>query len=274
SQAGEQALERIERIRQAAVGFRRAEAQKSELEGLLNALDLDQTMDVVRSFSFFSHLLNIAEDEQQHRRRRAHAQAGSPRRPGSFSHALDEVRHLGFQKLAEWFARARVSPVLTAHPTEVQRQSILDCEREIARLIAQPQSAERDEAIHAEVLRLWLTSMLRFAKLEVADEVANGINYFRLTFLHELPRLYAEFERLAERSGDLSAHRQDEPYRRAITGIYARLAASAESLAGHAASPQPVHKGTAYANVEEFAAELGVISRALKACGAELLARG
>src|SRR5438094_3161791 len=191
AQAGEQALNRIERIRQAAVAFRRENRDSAELDGLLNALDLDQTMDVVRAFSFFSHLLNIAEDEQQHRRRRAHAQAGSPRRPGSLSHALDEVRGAGFEKLMAWFGRARVSPVLTAHPTEVQRQSILECEREIARLIAQRQSGERDEAIHAEVLRLWLTSMLRLAGLQVADEVTNGINYFRLTFLHELPRLYA-----------------------------------------------------------------------------------
>src|SRR5438067_795312 len=128
------------------------------------------------------------------RRRRAHAAAGSPRRPGSLSHALDEVRNVGFDALMGWFARAHVAPVLTAHPTEVQRQSILECEREIARLIAQPQSDDRDEAIHAEVLRLWLTSMLRLSRLEVADEVANGVNYFRLTFLDELPRLYVEFE--------------------------------------------------------------------------------
>src|SRR6266851_9462516 len=193
-QAGAGMLERIERIRQAAVAFRREQSGKPELEALLNALDLEQTLHVVRAFSFFSHLLNIAEDEQQHRRRRAHAHAGSPRRPGSLSHALDEVRSAGLEKLMAWFSRARVSPVLTAHPTEVQRQSILECEREIARLVDQPQSGERDEAIHAEVLRLWLTSMLRLAGLQVADEVTNGINYFRLTFLHELPRLYAEFE--------------------------------------------------------------------------------
>src|SRR5438445_2156849 len=322
AQAGEEALNRIERIRQAAVTFRRENTGQAELDQLLNALDLDQTMDVVRAFSFFSHLLNIAEDEQQHRRRRAHAQAGAPRRPGSLSHALDEVRSVGLEKLMAWFSRARVSPVLTAHPTEVQRQSILECEREIARLIAQRQSGERDEAIHAEVLRLWLTSMLRLAGLQVADEVTNGINYFRLTFLHELPRLYAEFEhalkerfaltelpclppfltvgswiggdrdgnpnvtaavlrtaqmlharllfshyleeahllgrelglssrlspvspeveRLAERSGDPSPHRQDEPYRRAITGIYARLAATSEALAGHPPSPAPIRK--------------------------------
>ncbi|HEY3075716.1 MAG TPA: phosphoenolpyruvate carboxylase [Burkholderiales bacterium] len=353
-QAGAEALERIERIRQAAVTFRKENTSQAELDRLLNALDIDQTMDVVRAFSFFSHLLNIAEDEQQHRRRRAHAQAGSPRRPGSLSHALDEVRHVGVEKLLEWFARAQVSPVLTAHPTEVQRQSILECEREIARLIAKPQSAERDEAIHAEVLRLWLTSMLRLTKLQVADEVTNGINYFRLTFLQELPRLYAEFEHalmerfalealpslppfltvgswiggdrdgnpnvdagvlrtaqvlharllfahyleevnllgrelglsarlstvpaqvhaLAERSADLSPHRQDEPYRRAITGIYARLAASAEALAQHMAAPAPIGKAAPYASVEEFAAELEIIAAALKKQGAALLTTG
>ncbi|HUQ73880.1 MAG TPA: phosphoenolpyruvate carboxylase [Burkholderiales bacterium] len=353
-QAGAQALERIERIRQAAVAFRKENSGKGELEKLLNALDLDQTFDVVRAFSFFSHLLNIAEDEQQHRRRRAHAVAGSPRRPGSLSHALDQVKHIGFAKLSAWFERAHVSPVLTAHPTEVQRQSILECEREIARLLAQSQSAERDEAIHAEVLRLWLTSMLRLARLQVADEVLNGTNFFRLTFLQELPRLYAEFEHalkerfhlealpwlppfltvgswiggdrdgnpnvdasvlrtaqalharvvfehylaevnqlgrelglsarlspvapevqaLAERSGDPSPHRQDEPYRRALTGIYARLAATAEALAQHVASPQPVNKGLAYGKPEEFAAELATISASLRKHGAALLTGG
>jgi phosphoenolpyruvate carboxylase len=352
SQAGDAALETVERIRQAAVGLRRENAGKAELERLLNALDLDRTLDVVRAFSFFSHLLNIAEDEQQHRRRRAHAQAGSPRRPGSFSHALQTVE-VPCEALLAWFGRARVSPVLTAHPTEVQRQSILDCEREIARLIAQPRSAERDEALHVEVLRLWLTSMLRFARLDVTDEVANGTNYFRLTFLRELPRLYAELEnalkerfalehppalppfltigswiggdrdgnpnvtagvlraaqvlharllfahyleethllgrelglssrhtgvseevrRLAERSGDPSTHRRDEPYRRAISGIYARLAATAQALAGHAASPPPLAAGDPYPSAEEFSAELRAIARSLGEHGAELLER-
>jgi phosphoenolpyruvate carboxylase len=354
AQAGEDALKRIERIRQAAVAFRRDNAGRAELERLLNALDLDQTMDVVRAFSFFSYLLNIAEDEQQHRRRRVHAQAGSPRRAGSFSHALDEVRGAGYEPLMQWFERAHVAPVLTAHPTEVQRQSILDIEREIARLLGQGQSAERDEAIHAEVLRLWLTSMLRLARLEAADEVANGINYFRLTFLQELPRLYAQFEHalkerfalaelprvapfltvgswiggdrdgnpnvdaavlrtalvlharvlfpeyladvhqlgrelglsarlaavpaavhaLAERSGERSPHRQDEPYRRALTGIYARLAATMAALADQPASPPPIAKGEPYASAEEFAMELDIIAHALASHGAALLSSG
>ena len=352
SQVGEAMLERIERIRQTAVRLRRGEAEadglqdsaaiKADLEAQLDALDLEQTLHVVRAFSHFSLLANLAEDAHEHRRTAASAAAA---RPGSFAHALDRLGGASADALVGWFARARVSPVLTAHPTEVQRQSILDCEREIARLLAEPEGAERDEALHAEILRLWLTSMLRLAKLEAVDEVANGINYFRLTFLRELPRLYLEFEQalgqrfsleelpwlppfltigswiggdrdgnpnvtaavlrsaqalharllfahyleethllgrelglssrqttvppeieqLAERSGDSSPHRQDEPYRRAITGIYARLAATAQRLAGHAASPPPVADAAPYESPEGFAAELRIISDALKA---------
>src|SRR5712692_5231203 len=353
-QAGAGMLERIEHIRQAAVAFRREQSGKPELEALLNALDLEQTLHVVRAFSFFSHLLNIAEDEQQHRRRRAHAEAGSPRRPGSLSFALDQVRSLGFDRLMEWFGRAHVSPVLTAHPTEVQRQSILDCEREIARLLSKSQNSEREEALHAEILRLWLTAMLRRARLAVADEIANGIAYFRLTFLNELPRLYAEFEHAlkqryglerlprlapfltvsswiggdrdgnpnvdagvlrtafaqharlalshyleevnllgkelalstrvkavppgieaaAAQSGDQSAYRKDEPYRRVLSGVYARLAATADALAELRATPPPIAARPAYASPDEFSVDLQVIHDGLNSQGAARLAGG
>jgi phosphoenolpyruvate carboxylase len=358
-QAGEEALERIERIRQTAVKFRRDEegnegSSRGELERELNSLDLEQTLHLVRAFSYFSHLLNIAEDEQQHRRRRAHAAAGSPRRAGSFSFALERARDAGVEApaLLAWFARARVAPVLTAHPTEVQRQSILDCEREIARLLSRDDSLERTEALHAEILRLWLTAMLRGTRLEVSDEVANGLAYFRLTFLEELPRLYAEFEHvlkekydlearlapfltvgtwiggdrdgnpyvnaavmrgalaqqaglvlthylgevaqlykelalsariraapagieaLAAASGESSAYRRDEPYRRAISGIYARLAAAAENLAGVKANPPAIVARPAYGSAEEFAEDLKIVATSLESQGAQRLARG
>ncbi|HVC12518.1 MAG TPA: phosphoenolpyruvate carboxylase, partial [Burkholderiales bacterium] len=365
-QVGDAMLEKIERIRQTAVSFRRAESGaqpesgarevKAELEALLNALDIEQTLHVVRAFSYFSHLLNIAEDVHQTRRRRAHAEAGSPPRPGSLAYALGRLQREGCSgtELVRWFARARVSPVLTAHPTEVQRQSILDCEREIARLLAAPQDTARDEALQREVLRLWLTSMLRLTKLEVADEINNGLAYFRMTFLAELPRLYADLEAalaqrfglerapwlapfltvgswiggdrdgnpnvtaavlqhalaqqaqlvlghylgevhqlgkelsvstrvkavpaalraLAESSGDDSPYRRDEPYRRALAGIYARLAASAAALAGLHATPAPGSTLPPYASAEEFAADLEIIAQALQEHGAGRLAQG
>src|SRR5258708_9002322 len=95
-QAGAEALERIERIRQVAVTFRKENTSQAELDRLLNALNLDQTMDVVRAFSFFSHLLNIAEDQQQHPRRPAYAVARPPPPPRSLSHPLHQVRALSF----------------------------------------------------------------------------------------------------------------------------------------------------------------------------------
>jgi phosphoenolpyruvate carboxylase len=110
-QVGAGTRERIEAIRQAAVSFRKAEGEKAKLEALLDPLPIDETLHVVRAFSYFSHLLNIAEDVQQNRRRHAHA--SGPARPGSIGYALD---HAGKDGLLEWFGRARISPVLTAHP--------------------------------------------------------------------------------------------------------------------------------------------------------------
>ena len=119
---------------------------RAELDALLNDLSIRSRLDVVRAFSYFSHLVNIAEDVHQNRRRRAHALAGSPPQSGQHRARADarrRVENRTVHALARWFANALISPVLTAHPTEVQRKSILDCEREIARLlhVARPRRA-------------------------------------------------------------------------------------------------------------------------------------
>ena len=134
AQTGEPGYARIEAIRQTAVRFRRAGDRdapgvKRELDALMHDLPIAQTLDIVRAFSYFSHLANLAEDVHQNRRRRAHALAGSPPQRGSLADALDRIGAHGVDgaALTAWFADALVSPVLTAHPTEVQRKSILDC---------------------------------------------------------------------------------------------------------------------------------------------------
>src|SRR4030095_15863308 len=139
TQSGEEVYARVEAIRQTAIRFRRADRAeaagvRAELSALLNDLSIPATLNVVRAFSYFSHLSNLAEDVHQNRRRRAHALAGSEPQNGSIAAALAHLAQAGFapDTLAAWFADALVSPVLTAHPTEVQRKSILDCEREIA----------------------------------------------------------------------------------------------------------------------------------------------
>jgi len=125
AQTGEEGFARIEAIRQTAIHLRRASPGdaaahvKDELASLLNPLPIAQVLHVVRAFSYFSHLANLAEDVHQNRRRRAHAFAGSPPQSGSIAHAFDRLRDAGVrpEAIRAFFADALVSPVLTAHPT-------------------------------------------------------------------------------------------------------------------------------------------------------------
>ncbi|MBK7234654.1 MAG: phosphoenolpyruvate carboxylase [Sterolibacteriaceae bacterium] len=366
AQEGGLEFELVERIRRSSIAFHRHDnrAAREELEGILDGLTADRTMIVVRAFSYFSHLANIAEDLHHIRRSRAHLIAGSAPREGSLSHALDRAREAGLapESVAAFFDSALVVPVLTAHPTEVQRKSILDTEMKITCLLEQrdrvqltPDEREaNDEAVRRSVLALWQTRMLRHHKLAVIDEVANGLSFYDYTFLRELPRLYArleddlarrypqlparelppflrmgswiggdrdgnpfvtaevlrrtlrmqssrvfayyleqlhklgadlsqtsivvevsdELKQLAHRSPDNSPHRADETYRQALTGIYARIAATARSLDQMEALRHAIAEAPPYAAAAEFTADLDVIRRSLEAHNSGLLARG
>ncbi|KWR90135.1 phosphoenolpyruvate carboxylase [Cupriavidus sp. IDO] len=374
-QEGDTAFEVVETIRQTAVRFRRENdrAAGAELDRLLKRLSRDQTNQVVRAFSYFSHLANIAEDQHHNRRRRVHALAGSPPQAGSLAHALEAIDAAGVtgKQLRKFLDEALIVPVLTAHPTEVQRKSILDAEREIARLLAErdlPMTArERDHntaQLRAKVTTLWQTRMLRDSRLTVEDEIENALSYYRTTFLRGIPQLMSELEEdiaavfpatrkrkgaagaaepaplapflqmgswiggdrdgnpnvtaetlehaagqqsrlilswyldevhtlgaelsmstlmvdaspellaLAESSPDHSAHRADEPYRRALIGIYARLAATSKTLTGHAAPRDPVADAEPYASAEALAADVQVVVDSLRAHHGHALANG
>ncbi|RZI42938.1 phosphoenolpyruvate carboxylase [Herbaspirillum sp. HC18] len=356
-QEGEAVFHVVETIRQTAVRFRReSDAQSgTQLDKMLKKLTRDQTISVVRAFSYFSHLANIAEDQHHNRRRRAHLLAGSAPQPGSVALALSMLDDAGVSgaDVRRFFKDALISPVLTAHPTEVQRKSILDAEREIARLLAErdhpltPKELVRNtQLLHACVATLWQTRMLRYTKLTVADEIENALSYYRITFLCELPGLYEDIENeiaaqfpqrhagsdrelppflqmgswiggdrdgnpnvnagtmqhalvrqstaifdfyldevhalgaelsistllvgvspelqaLADASPDQSEHRSDEPYRRALIGLYARLAATARTLGAAHVLRQEVGAASPYANAGEFTHDLQVLADSL-----------
>jgi phosphoenolpyruvate carboxylase len=208
-QEGSEIFDIVETIRQTAVRFRRGADGKpdsksgADLDRLLKKLTRDQTNSVVRAFSYFSHLANIAEDQHQNRTRRAALLAEEPAQAGSIGFALKRLREAGVggNQVKQFFRDSFISPVLTAHPTEVQRKSILDAEREIARLLAERDRAltpkerlENTTLIHACITTLWQTRMLRFTKLTVADEINNALSFYRITFLRELPALYTDIE--------------------------------------------------------------------------------
>ena len=366
-QEGEATFELIERIRSLSIRCHRDDdaTAAGELSALLEPLSSIQANQVVRAFSYFSHLANIAEDQHHIRRNRAHAVTGAKPREGDIGHAVDRALERGVsgERLADFFAHALISPVLTAHPTEVQRKSILDCERKIAALLEErdhgrqtpEELADGEEALRRAILTLWQTRMLRPVKLSVMDEVNNAFTYYDTTFLRVLPRLYNRIEdrlarqtpvdgrptelpvflrpgswiggdrdgnpfvtaeildatlraqsrrilgfyleqthklgaglsptdnlvtvseqlrALAAASPDHSPHRSDEPYRRAISGIYARLAATARVLDDLEAPRHAIADAPPYATAGEFAADLEIIHRSLTANGSTLLARG
>ena len=205
-QEGEATFETIEQIRKTAERFfveQDADARQ-ELERHLNELGHENSVALVRAFAAYARLLNIAEDLHHNRRRRAHRIAGSAPQRGSLEHALERIRDAGIsrEQVEKFFNHALVSPVLTAHPTEVQRKSILDNYRAISGLLMRrfrseltpEQTKEIEESLHRIVLTLWQTSEIRSFKLTVSDEVQNGLAYYNYTFLRELPKLYADLE--------------------------------------------------------------------------------
>ena len=168
-QSGEAVFDIVERIRQSSVRFRRDEdiAARRELAETLNSTPPGEALQIIRAFSFFSHVANIAEDQHHIRRTRAHALTASAPREGTMAYALSRAGEAGIspRRLAAFFTGAMVMPVLTAHPTEVRRKSTIDREMEVAHLLAERDrpsmtAAELDTnetALRRAVLTLWQT---------------------------------------------------------------------------------------------------------------------
>jgi phosphoenolpyruvate carboxylase len=362
-QEGADAFDLVERIRQTSIRFHRDEdrAARKELEQILDSISISETLRIVRAFSYFSHLANIAEDQNTIRQMRARSAAKGAPRAGALADTLAMAQAAGVRpaELRQFFKTALVSPVLTAHPTEVRRKSTMDREMEVAHLLDRreriqltPEEAEAsDEQLRRAVLTLWQTNLLRRTKLTVLDEVANGLSFYDYTFLQEVPRLIcaledklnagdeaagevasffrmgswiggdrdgnpfvtadvmrgtlklqssrvlqfyleelhalgaelsiaahladvsAELRALAERSPDTSPHRSGEPYRLAVSGMYARLSATAKKLDVQVVR-RPVGEVAPYDNVAEFQTDLDVLDRSLIANNARVIARG
>jgi len=353
-QEGQGAFDLIERIRQLSVAYRlKRDAQAGKtFDRLLKSLSGDQTVSVIRAFSYFSHLANIAEDRHHVRRREIHERQGHLQE-GSLAMSFERLAEADIRAddIARTLRHAYISPVLTAHPTEVQRKSILDAERAIAELVGQRDElrsarelADNEALLRARVTQLWQTRMLRYTKLTVADEIENALSYYQATFLRQIPKLYQEIEealpghpiapffrmgnwiggdrdgnpnvsaetlqmalrrqsetvlrfyltevhelgaelsisatlapvtpamqQLAEGSPDHNAHREDEPYRRALIGMYARLAATLHAFTGTEALRHAVAPQDPYLASDDFLADLRIIEASLRSHHADAL---
>jgi len=341
---GKRLFERTEHIRSASVERHRNGEAGVDLG--LDKLDLDETLDFVRGFMLFSMLANLAEDRQG-----IAAEEGA-----DVAAALERLAGEGIDRAAvtNLLDHALIAPVLTAHPTEVRRKSMIDHRNRIAQLMslrdqgltATLDGDDIDEAILRQIALLWQTRVLRKERLYVTDEVETALSYLRDVFLPTLPALYQRWDRalgerapsflkpgtwiggdrdgnpfvtadslkvalakaceavlgyyldalhqlgaelsissdlakvdggviaLADASTDTAASRADEPYRRAISGIYARLAATHLALTGKPAPRPGALKGEAYVSPGELRHDLATLAHGLADEGAGPLASG
>ncbi len=334
---GDKLFRQTEYIRSSSVDRHRGIAGAEAIDPGLDALSLDDTIAFVRGFMLFSMLANLAEDRQ--------GVAAEPE--ATVAAAIEKLKGDGIDgdAIAALLSASLVAPVLTAHPTEVRRKSVLDHKNRIAELMllrdrGEDETAEGDvveDAIRRQIVLLWQTRPLRTEKLFVADEIDNALTYLRDVFLPVVPKLYARWEAelgqrpasflrvgswiggdrdgnpfvtaetmnmaternaaavlghyidavhglgaelsvsaslavvpdaveaLAEASGDAAPSRRDEPYRRALSGIYARLCATYAEIVGRAPPRPSVLSGAPYATPADFRRDLVTIANGLSA---------
>ncbi len=360
-QSGAEVLELVERTRVAAFGVRRSDVDRAELAETLGELDVRSANHVIRAFSHFSLLANLAEDIHHERRRRFHRRGGSPPQPGSLAATfglLDEAAP-DADAVADALAGALVVPVVTAHPTEVRRKTITQVQRQVTDLIRRRDRSTEDLGADPEwagklwrsVLTLWQTALLRLSRLRLQDEIDEALRYYELSLFEVIPAVNAELRRalrqrwpgadlldqpmlqpgswiggdrdgnpfvtadavrrattrqaetalghhlaeldalrdelsmsdrlvtptpalyaLADASRDESPFRADEPYRRALIGVQARLAATSRRVLGRVPGTAPAVELEAYATPAELLADLAVVDGSLRSHGAGALA--
>ncbi|WP_051162005.1 phosphoenolpyruvate carboxylase [Nocardia brevicatena] len=197
---GPEVFDLIERVRVEAFRVRREEVGRSAVADMLAGVDVEVALPLIRAFSYFVLLANLAEDIQRDRRRTVHEAAGEPPQDSSLAatyRKLDEAALPG-QRVAELLDNALVSPVITAHPTETRRRTVFDTQTRITDLMRQRQRAGDREraalevAIRRQVLTLWRTALIRLSRLRIQDEISVGLRYYDLTFLDVVPAINAE----------------------------------------------------------------------------------
>ncbi len=206
SQAGSHVFDAVETLRKGYISLRKGDnpRKRERLMKLIIGLDPDTTTHVVRAFSTYFSLVNIAEEAFMHRQRRRQVRFGGPLWKGSFHETLREFRQQGItlQQLLSQLQQIMYIPVFTAHPTEAKRRTIMEGLRRIFLLgekLNDPRlgKAERNEItgeLETHIQILWKTDEVRVHRPKVKDEIRNGMFYFRESLYDAVPTVYRHLE--------------------------------------------------------------------------------
>ncbi|ORL78619.1 phosphoenolpyruvate carboxylase [Prescottella equi] len=355
-QAGEDVFDLVERARVESFRVRRSEIDRAELAELFSTVDTADAIPVIRAFSHFALLANVAEDIHRERRRAIHVRAGEPPQDSTLAatYAKLDAAPVDPEIAAGALAGALVAPVITAHPTETRRRTVFETQNRIMELMRRrewvsvdPAEADAvDRQLRRQILTLWQTALIRLSRLRIQDEIEVGLRYYDASLFEVVPRINAELRdalrsrwpdsgvltepmlrpgswiggdrdgnpyvtadvvarathrasetalehhlaelevlerelsmsarlvtvtpelnRLADESGDESAFRADEPYRRAVRGLRARLTGTAARILGHPAAHAVAGELPDYRDPAELLADLEIIDTSLRSHG-------
>ena len=268
-QNGEQVFDLVERARVEAFRVRRSEIDRTDMASLFSGIDIHRAIPVIRAFSLFALLSNVAEDIHRRRRRAIHVAAGEPPQDSSLAatyRKLDAAQ-LGSATVAAVLTGALVGPVITAHPTETRRRTVFITQHRISDLMRLHADGHRETddgrdvelELRRQVLILWQTALVRLTRPEIADEIEAGLRYYPAAFLSVIPKVNAQVrEALRSRWPDadllaepilrpgswIGGDRDGNPY---VTADVVRLATAS----------------AAYTAVAHYLAELAALEREL-----------
>jgi phosphoenolpyruvate carboxylase len=201
-QNGDEVFDLVERARVESFRVRRSEIDRADLSRMFDGIDIHLALPIIRAFSHFALLANVAEDIHRERRRRIHLDAGEPPQDSSLAATYTklDLAELDSDTVADALEGALVSPVITAHPTETRRRTVFVAQHRITELMRMRLEGHTETAdgrnieleLRRQVLTLWQTALIRLSRLKITDEIAVGLRYYAAALFEVIPQVNAE----------------------------------------------------------------------------------